>query len=229
MVSGFLHLESYRRESPDRVDHPVCLSPLAVRRACLFSIEPAFASPSALAADLAVVDRRANWKVVSHSVNMGGVAARSVSERSPINKSRKFCLKAWVSIPPIGRECENVMRIQSPNSDSGLLGLLRITGPLGVLEMADALEVTPTAIRRRLVRLMGQTAIQREATLHGRGRPRHRYWPTEKGLCMTRSNFTDLAMTRWEEMLENSDPCLHRKTLRQIARELAAVLRSAVD
>ena len=119
------------------------------------------------------------------------------------------------------------MSVQSPHSDSGLLGLLRITGPLGVSEMTDALEVTPTAIRQRLMRLLAQHAIQREATWHGRGRPRHRYWLTKKGLRMTGSTFTDQAMTRWEEMLQNSDPTLRRETLRRIARELAAVLRSA--
>ena len=119
------------------------------------------------------------------------------------------------------------MSMQSPNSDSGLLGLLRITGPLTVLEMADALEVTQTAIRQRLVRLMGQNAIQREVTRHARGRPRHRYWLTENGLLMTRSKFTDLAMTRWEEMYQTSTPSLRRKTLRRIAGELAAALQSA--
>ena len=63
------------------------------------------------------------------------------------------------------------MSMQSPNSDNGLLGLLRITGPLTVLEMTDALEVTQTAVRHRLVRLTGKNALQREVTLHGRGRP----------------------------------------------------------
>ena len=116
------------------------------------------------------------------------------------------------------------MSMQSPNSDNGLLGLLRITGPLSVLEMADALEVTQTAVRQRLVRLMGKNALQREVTLHGRGRPRYRYWLTEKGLRMTGSIFTDRAMTQWEKVLQNSDPSLRRETLRRIARELAAAL-----
>lgn len=86
------------------------------------------------------------------------------------------------------------MSMQAPTSDAGLLDLLRTTGPLGVSEMADAMEVTPTAVRQRLVRLLSQNAIQREATSHGRGRPKHRYWLTEKGLGLTGSNFTDLAV-----------------------------------
>jgi DeoR family transcriptional regulator, suf operon transcriptional repressor len=114
------------------------------------------------------------------------------------------------------------MSMQAPTSDSGLLDLLRITGPLGVSELADAMEVTPTAVRQRLVRLLGQDAIQREATRHGRGRPKHRYWLTERGLRLTGSNFTDLAVTLWQEIRASSDPELRRETLRRIARALAA-------
>jgi DeoR family transcriptional regulator, suf operon transcriptional repressor len=114
------------------------------------------------------------------------------------------------------------MSIQAPTSDSGLLDLLRVAGPLGVLELADAMEVTPTAVRQRLVRLMSRDAIQREATRHGRGRPKHRYWLTEKGLRLTGSNFPDLAVTLWREIRDSSDPELRRETLRRIARALAA-------
>jgi predicted ArsR family transcriptional regulator len=114
------------------------------------------------------------------------------------------------------------MSTQVPTSDAGLLDLLRITGPLSVSELSDAMEVTATAVRQRLVRLLGQNAIQREATRHGRGRPRHRYWLTEKGLRLTGSNFTDLAVTLWQEIRQSNDPELRRETLRRIARALAA-------
>ncbi len=113
------------------------------------------------------------------------------------------------------------MSIQAPTSDSGLLDLLRITGPLGVLELSDAMEVTPTAVRQRLVRLLAQNSIQRETIHHGRGRPKHRYWLTEKGLRLTGSNFTDLALALWQEIREKGDPELRRETLRRIARGLA--------
>ena len=114
------------------------------------------------------------------------------------------------------------MSTQAPTSDAGLLDLLRITGPLSVSELSDAMEVTATAVRQRLVRLLGQNAIQREATRHGRGRPRHRYWLTEKGLRLTGSNFTDLAVTLWQEIRQSNDPELRRETLRRIARALAS-------
>ena len=109
-----------------------------------------------------------------------------------------------------------------PTSDAGLLALLRIAGPLRVSELTDAMEVTATAVRQRLVRLLSQDAIQREATWHGRGRPRHRYWLTEKGMGLTGSHFTTLAATLWQESCQSSDPELRRQTLRQIARALAS-------
>ena len=116
------------------------------------------------------------------------------------------------------------MSAQVPTSDSELLDLLRIARALSVSELSDAMEVTPTAVRQRLVRLLAQHAIQREVIrhgLHGRGRPRHRYWLTETGLSLTDSNFTDLAVTLLQEIPQSNDPEVRRETLRRIAQTLA--------
>jgi DeoR family transcriptional regulator, suf operon transcriptional repressor len=113
------------------------------------------------------------------------------------------------------------MSVQSPTSDSELLELLRIAGPLGVSELSDAMEVTPTAVRQRLVRLMAQEAIQREALRNGRGRPKHRYWLTDKGVRLTGSNFHDLAVALWGEIRKIDEPEVRREALRRIARALA--------
>ena len=59
------------------------------------------------------------------------------------------------------------MSIQAPNSDSDLLDLLRIAGPLSVVQLADAMEVTATAVRQRLTRLISKTMIEREAVRAG--------------------------------------------------------------
>ena len=90
---------------------------------------------------------------------------------------------------------------------------------MSVSELSDAMEVTPTAVRQRLVRLLAQNAIQREAIRYGRGRPRHRYWLTEEGLSLTGSNSTDMAVTLWPEIRQSNDPEVRRETLRQIARD----------
>jgi predicted ArsR family transcriptional regulator len=113
------------------------------------------------------------------------------------------------------------MSIETPNSDSDLMDLLRIAGPLSVTQLADAMEVTATAVRQRLTRLSSKSLIQREAVRAGRGRPKHRYWLTEKGVRQTGSNFTDLALALWNEVSKIEDEQLRREMLRRIARTLA--------
>ena len=62
------------------------------------------------------------------------------------------------------------MSIAAPSTDADLLELLRSKGALDVTEMAKAAEVTATAIRQRLGRLLAQGLIQRQAVRAGRGR-----------------------------------------------------------
>ena len=114
------------------------------------------------------------------------------------------------------------MSVETPNSDADLLDLIRIAGPLSVTELSDAMEVTATAVRQRLTRLMGQSMIEREAIRAGRGRPKHRYSLTDKGLRQTGSNFTDLALTLWREIRSVGDENLGRDVLRRISRALAS-------
>ncbi len=99
------------------------------------------------------------------------------------------------------------MSTSAPTSDADLLDLIRCDGPLGVVELAEAVEVTPTAIRQRLSRLLAKDLIQREVERCGRGRPRHRYRLTHKGLRLTGSNFTDLALALWSQLgtIENEE------------------------
>jgi predicted ArsR family transcriptional regulator len=120
------------------------------------------------------------------------------------------------------------MSTQVPTSDSEVLDLLRIARALSVSELSDAMEVTPTAVRQRLVRLLAQHAIQREAIRHGRGRPKHRYSLTQDGLSRTGSNFTDLPVTLSQEIRQSNDPEVRRETLRQIARTLATSYTSPI-
>jgi DeoR family transcriptional regulator, suf operon transcriptional repressor len=121
------------------------------------------------------------------------------------------------------------MSIQSPSSDAEFLDLLRTTGSLSVAEMADAMEVTPTAIRQRLTRLMSREIIQREPIRNGRGRPKHRYWLTDKGMRMTGSNFTDLAMVLWKEVRALGDAELRRDVLRRLSQALAKGYSSQIQ
>ncbi len=92
-------------------------------------------------------------------------------------------------------------------SDADLMNLLRCDGPSGVVELAEAVEVTPTSIRQRLSRLLAQNLVEREVERVGRGRPRHRYRLAQKGLRLTGSNFADLALALWSQLktIENEE------------------------
>jgi predicted ArsR family transcriptional regulator len=107
------------------------------------------------------------------------------------------------------------------SSDVGILDLLRKTGPLGVAQLATATQVTATAVRQRLVRMMAQGLVDRELARAGRGRPSHRYRLTDKGRRQTGANFVDLAMALWQEVRAIEDPEVRRGLLQRIAKTMA--------
>lgn len=114
------------------------------------------------------------------------------------------------------------MSTVAPTSDADLLDLLRSQGPLSVSDMSGVMEVTPTAVRQRLARLMSQGLVQRDAVRIGRGRPKHRYGLTQKGLRLTGSNFTDLALVLWREIGAIEDIEVRKTLLRRVVGALAS-------
>ena len=114
------------------------------------------------------------------------------------------------------------MSVEAPNSDADLLDLIRIAGPLSVTELADAMEVTATAVRQRLTRLMAQSMIQREAIRGGPGSSQasllaHRQRLTPNRLELYRFRRDALAGDR-----PMGDENFGREVLRRISRALAA-------
>jgi len=113
------------------------------------------------------------------------------------------------------------MSIVAPTSDSDLLDLLRNGGPLDISGLAGTMEVTPTAVRQRLARLMGRGMVEREVVRGQRGRPRHRYRLSDKGLRLTGSNFSDLARALWSEISEIEEEDVRAKLMERVADSLA--------
>lgn len=108
-------------------------------------------------------------------------------------------------------------------SDIAILDLLRKQDSLSIIQLAELMQVTATAVRQRLTRLMAQGYIDRAATRAGRGRPSHRYVLTEKGRRKTGANFADLAMALWQEIRAIKDPEVRTGLLQRVARRLASV------
>lgn len=120
------------------------------------------------------------------------------------------------------------MSTSTETSDTQFLDLLRRTGPMTISELMKANDVTATAVRQRLSRLMGQGLIERKAHRGTRGRPSHRYGLTEKARRQAGSNFADLAMVLWTEIRAVKDPEIRRGLLSRLAGALAAMYRDQV-
>lgn len=126
------------------------------------------------------------------------------------------------------------MSTVSETSDAQLLDLLRRTAAMSVSELALATDVTATAVRQRLTRLMGQGLIQREATRGScgqasRGRPSHRYSLSDKGRRLAGTNYGDLALILWEQIRTVSDPEVRRGLLQRIAVAMAGLYADQVQ
>jgi predicted ArsR family transcriptional regulator len=117
------------------------------------------------------------------------------------------------------------MSTETNTSDIGLLDILRKSGPWTVSQLATAMEVTATAVRQRLTRLLAQGDIERttERAAAGRGRPVHLYGLTEKGRRRAGANFADLAIALWEEIREIKDAEVRRGLLARISGRMASL------
>ena len=113
-------------------------------------------------------------------------------------------------------------------SDVGLLDLLRKHGPLSVAQLTAAMEVTATAVRQRLARLLAQGDIERQTQRMSRGRPVHRYQLTEKGRRRAGANFADLAIALWQEIRGIKDAEVRRGLLARVSGRLATLYASRI-
>ena len=107
------------------------------------------------------------------------------------------------------------------SSDQAMLEQMRKIGPQSVIELGHALEVTATAVRQRLNRLMAQGLVTRITTRNTRGRPSHRYSLTEKARRAAGNNFADLAEVLWDELRGIKDVEVRRGLLTRVAERLA--------
>ena len=114
-------------------------------------------------------------------------------------------------------------------SDVAILDLLRQQDQMTVIQLTDAIGVTATAVRQRLVRLLDQELIERSTVPSVRGRPRHVYRLTTKGRRRTGENFADLAIALWHEIQEIEDPVVRGGLMERISRRLAAMYAEQVD
>lgn len=107
-------------------------------------------------------------------------------------------------------------------SDQAILSLMRTNLSTSILDLAERLAVTDTAVRQRLSRLMDRGMVERFAVREGRGRPKHVYRLTEAGQRASGANLDDLAVAFWQELVALEDPGLRERLLRSIVGRLTA-------
>lgn len=115
------------------------------------------------------------------------------------------------------------------NSDRKVLELLRQHGSLGIAELVQYLEVTTTAVRQRMDRLMAKQWVERREEKLPRGRPGYRFALTDQGQRMLGNNLADLASVLWQEIqqLENSE--VRQLLIDRIAQRMATAYGGQID
>jgi predicted ArsR family transcriptional regulator len=113
--------------------------------------------------------------------------------------------------------------------DRDLLLAMRSGELLGIGELIESLNVTATAVRQRIERLLQRGLICREKVVSGRGRPTFRYRITDEGKRVNAADSTDLAEAMWQELLSIEDRDLRQRMLSSVATRLGREYASQMD
>lgn len=109
--------------------------------------------------------------------------------------------------------------------DQAVLELLRQHHGLTVVELSEQLEVTATAVRQRLDRLVEVELVSRIKEGVGRGRPVFRYQLTSLGQRYSSASYADLAAALWQEILELPNIPLRKRLMRRVAKRMGDQLK----
>ncbi len=109
--------------------------------------------------------------------------------------------------------------------DQAVLDLLRRNEGMTVQELIDRLEVTATAVRQRLDRLVQVDMIERRKVVAGRGRPQFRYYLTQLGMRYASASYSGLALALWQEVMDLPSQAMRQRILRRVGRRMGLELK----
>ncbi len=112
--------------------------------------------------------------------------------------------------------------------DQAVLDLLRRQEGLTVQELIDQLQVTATAVRQRLDRLVQVEMLERRKVVAGRGRPQFRYYLTTLGRRYASASYAGLALALWQEVMDLPSQSMRQRILRKVGRRMGIELRADV-
>ena len=113
--------------------------------------------------------------------------------------------------------------------DRDLLVAMRDGQTAGIGELTQRLQVTATAIRQRIERLLEARLIDREKSVAGRGRPTYHYCINNAGRQVIGADPSDLVQAMWEEILAIEDPQLRDLMLQRVAERLGREYAAQLD
>lgn len=109
----------------------------------------------------------------------------------------------------------------SPN-ELNVVQLLIEHNSCSIADLEGYLNVTATAVRQRLNRLLAAGLIDRSIESQERGRPTHRYWLTAAGQKLAGNNLADFAEALWYEIQQIPDKSIRQSIIQGASNRLAA-------
>ncbi len=104
--------------------------------------------------------------------------------------------------------------------DQIVLEILRREPGLTVPDLMARLEVTATAVRHRVDRLVDLKFLERRKQSVGRGRPTFRHFLTPLGWREVGSTYVDLALAMWSEFMAMDDVEARSKFLHRVSERM---------
>lgn len=101
-------------------------------------------------------------------------------------------------------------------ADHEFLSRLNRRGACTVQDLCEALNVTATAVRQRLIRLMSAGLVERETVPAGRGRPSHAYRVTGAGRRQLGDDYGAMARLLWREMKQIEDTAIRTRLMSRL-------------
>ena len=113
--------------------------------------------------------------------------------------------------------------------DSDVIQLLLENGDCTISDLESHLNVTATAVRQRLNRLMASGLVDWVTEGEGRGRPVHRYCVTADGRKALGNNLADFAGALWQEIQELTDQKIRSEIIQGAARRMAKTFSDQIQ
>ena len=115
-----------------------------------------------------------------------------------------------------------------PPGDREFLSLMLRRGASGITELCDAVQVTATAVRQRLMRLQTAGFVERKTVRADRGRPHHVYEVTEAGRRSLGRDNSDLTVLLWDGIQAIDDAAVRGKLLGRLKTAMVGQYRERV-